>query len=95
MQVSTRYSCVLTAKFDYAVDNATGKWSTPQEAFKYSTARLAKALGVEDDYGFKVIDTRLRVRGTGKVVSYRYESSPGKDFELIGRITPFTAETEG
>jgi len=95
MQVSDVYSAVLTAKFDWATDAGTGKWSTPQEAYKFSTVRLANVSGVESQYPFKVVDTRLRVRGSGRVVVYRYESTPGKDFQLIGRVTPFTAETEG
>lgn len=93
MQTSSTYSCLLTAKFDFAIDNGTGKFSTPQEAYKLSTIRLNG--GSEADYKYKIIDTRLRVRGTGRVVVLRYESSPGKDFELVGRITPFTFETEG
>ncbi len=94
MIVSSIYSALLTAKFDFAIDNASGKWSTPQQAFKYSTLRLNKAV-TEDNYPYSVVDTRLRVRGSGRVVVYRYESEPGKDFELIGRVTSFTAETEG
>ena len=93
MQTSNIYSCLLTVKFDFAIDNSTGKFSTPQESYKLSTLRLKG--GSEDDYKYKVVDTRLRVRGTGRVVVTRYESSPGKDFELIGRVTPFTFETEG
>ena len=95
MKVSDVYSCLLTAKFDFAIDDASGKWSTPQQAFKYSSLRLAKASDVESAYPYSVVDTRLRVRGTGRVVVYRYESEAGKDFELIGRVTPFTAESEG
>ena len=95
MKASNVYSCLLTAKFDFAIDNASGKWSTPQEAFKYSTLRLAKVSNVEANYQHNVVDTRLRVRGTGRVVVYRYESQAGKDFELIGRVTPFATETEG
>lgn len=95
MQTSETYGCTLTAKFDFAIDAGAGKWSTPQEAFKFSSLRLAKVLGFEASYPYSVIDTRLKVRGTGRVVVYRYESVPGKDFELIGRVTPFTAETEG
>jgi hypothetical protein len=93
VQTSSIYSCLLTAKFDFAIDNSTGKFSTPQEAYKLSTLRLKG--GSEADYKYKVVDTRLRVRGSGRVVVLRYESSPGKDFELIGRVTPFTFETEG
>lgn len=95
MVVSDVYSCMLTAKFDFAIDDGAGKWSTPQETFKYRTLQLAKVNNVEDNYPFSVIDTRVKARGTGRVVVYRYESTPGKDFELIGRVTPFTAETEG
>ena len=94
MRLSTTYSALLTAKFDFAIDNASGKWSTPQQAYKYSTIRFNKTL-TEAAYPYSVVDTRLRVRGTGRVVVYRYESEPGKDFELIGRVTAFTAETEG
>ncbi len=94
MKVSATYSAMLTAKFDFAIDNISGKWSTPQEAFKYSTLQLDKVSGIEAAYPYSVVETRLKVPGTGRVVVYRYESSPGKDFELIGRVTPFTTETE-
>ena len=49
----------------------------------------------EDAYPFKIVDTRLKVRGSGRVMSLRYESETGKDFELTGHSTPFTVETEG
>jgi len=93
MTLSDTFSCMLTVKFDFAIDNSAGKWSTPQETYKLSTRRLVGF--TEDTYPFDVIDTRVRARGTGRVVVMRYESSPGKDFELIGRVTPFTFETEG
>lgn len=93
MTLSTIYSCLLTVKFDFAIDNDTGKFSTPQETYKLSTKRLKG--GSEDGYNYKVVDTRVRVRGSGRVIVMRYESSPGKDFQLIGRVTPFTFATEG
>lgn len=93
MTLSDVYSCMLTAKFDFSIDETQSKWSTAQETYKLSTKRLKGR--TEANYGFKVIETRVRVRGSGKVVVMRYESTAGKDFELIGRITPFTFETEG
>lgn len=95
MIASSRYSCILTVKFDFAINAGAGKWSTPQETWKYSTLRLANVNNIEAAYPHDVVDTRVRVRGTGRVMVMRYESTPGKDFELIGRVTPFTAETEG
>lgn len=93
MTLSDIYSFKLTTKFDFAIDSSTGKFSTPQETYKLSTKRLKG--GAEAGYNYKVVDTRVRVRGTGRVAVMRYESSPGKDFQLIGRVTPFTFETEG
>lgn len=95
MRLSDTYSALLTAKFDFAIDNSAGKWSTPQETFKYGTLQFVKAGGIEASYPYSVVDTRVIVAGSGKVVVYRYSSTPGKDFELIGRVTPFTTETEG
>ena len=95
MTISDVYGCLLTVKFDYALNADTGKWSTPQEAYKLSTQRLAKAAVDPRLYPFGVVDTKLKVRGTGHVIVLRYESVPGKDFELIGHITPFTTNTEG
>ena len=94
MILSEIYGCMLTGKFDFSVSSTAAKWSTPQEAFKYSTLRFNKTLN-EFAYPYSVIDTRLRIRGSGKVLVYRYESEAGKDFELIGRVTAFTTETEG
>ncbi len=42
MKLSNTYSAMLTAKFDFAIDDLSGKWSTPQETFKYGTLQLAK-----------------------------------------------------
>ena len=69
MKVSNTYSCLLTVKFDFAIDNSTGKWSTPQETYKYSTKRLGAL--AEEDYPYKVVDTRVRVRGSGKMLVMR------------------------
>lgn len=95
MTLSDVYGCELTVKFDYALDAGTGKWTTPQEAYKLSTQRLAKAAVDPRLYPYGIVDTKLKIRGTGHVVVLRYDSVPGKDFELVGRVTPFTTNTEG
>lgn len=95
MTPSTLYSCVLTAKFGWSTTDLIGRWSTPQETYKLRTQELAKVSGVEADYPYDVVTTRVRVRGSGEVMLLHYESTDGKDFEMAGRVTPFTAETEG
>lgn len=95
MTPSVTYSALLSAQFDWGVGSISGKTTSTQQAFKYNTNYLQKVNLVEASYPFDVIDTRLKVRGTGRVVKMRYESEEGKDFELLGLVTPFTTESEG
>jgi hypothetical protein len=84
MVESDKYSAILTVEFDWSEDGRTGKITREQEAFLYDTRRLAQGGGDEDTYPYKVIDTKLRVRGAGRVMKVRYEADTGKDFILIG-----------
>jgi len=93
MTPSDNNSCILKGKFDFAVSANTGLWTTEKEVWLFNTARLNKAGGVEADYGYSVIETRNKVRGRGKALQLRFESTDGKDFELLGWGVPFEAET--
>ncbi len=95
MTPSDYNSCILTAKFGWSSTDLIGRWSTPQETYKLRTQELAKVDGNEFNYPYDVITTRVRVRGSGEVMLLHYESSDGKFFKMAGRVTPFTAETEG
>lgn len=96
MTKSDVYSCMLTLKYDWSIDSAlSGKWGTPQEAYKLSTRRLARVNFQEAAYPFKIIETKLKARGSGNVVVLRYESTEGKDFQLNARVTPYTFDLEG
>ena len=95
MTPSTTYSCKLSAAFDWSLSTSSGKETTSQQAYLFSTLHLKKVNNVESQYPFSVVDTRLKIKGTGRVMRLRYESEEGKDFQLVGHTTPFTAETEG
>ena len=70
--------------FDWSLDERTKKVTRSQEAYKLDTRRLAQGGGLEADYPYSVVDTKLRVRGSGRVMRVRYESSEGKDMILMG-----------
>lgn len=86
-------SCIIKGKFDYAVTDATGKWSTKEEAYILNALRMDNVSSVEADYGYEVIETKHKVRGNGKTLILRFESTDGKDFELLGWGLPFEATT--
>jgi hypothetical protein len=95
MTPSEANSCMLTIKFGWSISDITGRWSTPQETYKLRTRELERVAFIEADYPYSIVDTRVKVRGTGKVMLMHYESTDGKDFEMAGRVTSFTGETEG
>lgn len=92
-KISAINSCKLKGKFDFSITAAAGKWSIEQEAYRLNTLRMANVSDVEADYGFEVIETKSKVRGNGKALILRWESSPSKDFELLGWGLPFEATT--
>lgn len=84
MITSDEMSALLSAKWDWSTGAASKKQSRTQEAYKLSTRRAAAVNNLESAYPFSVVDTRLRIPGTGRSLVVRYESSAGKDFVLIG-----------
>lgn len=81
---SDNFSSIMSAYFDWSLSSATGKVTTQQEAFKYDTRRLAQGGGIESDYPYEVVDTKLRIRGQGRSMRIRFQSDGGKDLRLLG-----------
>lgn len=91
--LSDSNSCKMTAKFDFGMPNK-GKHGPKQEVYRLNSLRMANAGNDEDDYGFYVVETKNKVRGHGKALVLRFESSPGKDFELLGWSTNISGNTQ-
>lgn len=89
---SANYSCKLTGKFDFSNAATSNKESAAQEVYRLNTLRNTNSSG-EDDYPFEVVETKSKVRGNGKSLVLRWESTSGKDFELLGWATPFEITT--
>lgn len=94
MIISTRMGALLSVIWDWSNNIISKKQSRQQESFKYNTARLNLVSGVETDYPFDIVDTKLRVRGSGRAMKLRYDSVTGKDFVLIGHSIAGQERTE-
>lgn len=79
MIISGVAGCKVSLKWDWS-----NKKSAEQQAVLLSPHLLASVGGDESNYPTAVIDTRLRMRGTGKTFTVRFESVPGKDMILLG-----------
>ena len=91
-------SCKMQVKFDWTDNTSAQKWTTPIEVYKYQLPYLlqysATNPGTENiDYGFSVLTKKEKVRGTGKSIRIRFESSPGKDMQVLGWAISTSGET--
>lgn len=75
-------SCLVSTYWDFR----TTPSQTPQEAYRLKALPVAAATGTLS-YPYTVTSSRLRLRGGGKSLQLRFESSEGKDFHLLGYDT--------
>jgi hypothetical protein len=77
-------SCMISAYWDYADDDVSGKINDPFEAYRYNRLYIPADASDTFDYGQSVITTKNRLTGRGRALSLRFESSTGKDCKLLG-----------
>ena len=77
-------SCLVQAQWGWANSEASGKWGRSFQAYRYRKHYTSSGVGDTYDYGFGVITSKSKLRGSGKVVSLLIKSEPGKDLDLLG-----------
>lgn len=80
--VPVRPSSILVSGY---WDFKTTPSSSPQQAYRFDRLPVIDTGSLSTwDYPNDVINTRLRIRGRGKVLKLKFESESGKDFHLLG-----------
>ena len=77
-------SCMVQAQWDWADSINSGKWGTSFECYRYKRNYIPTGASDTFDYGKNVIVTKSKLRGNGKALSLRIESTAGKDMKLLG-----------
>ncbi len=67
-------SCTFNAQWNWSKSASSGKWTSPREIYRVNRAKS------DGD----VIVTRNRVRGSGRSVAFKFESTEGKPFQIYG-----------
>lgn len=77
-------SCLVQAQWDWTDSSASNRWGTQFQAYRYR--RLYLPVDSSDDYdtGHRTVVTKNKVRGRGRVVSFYFQTEPGKDCRLLG-----------
>lgn len=82
-EVKHESSCMLSTRWDFSDSNKSNKWSRPQQVYRFNRFFIPDT---DEDFGYghDVIQTKNRVRGTGKALNFVFEAEPGKDLHLYG-----------
>lgn len=85
-------SCFMRAEWDWATTAAANKYGSQQQVYR---PRLYIPEDSNDpyDYGQLLVPNKTRIRGRGRSLSLRFDSEAGKDMQLVGWTTSFTAKT--
>lgn len=76
-------SCLLQAQWDWTNSVNSNRWGTKQQVYRIRQPYFPTDPGNFDN-GYSVVETRTKLRGSGKAVSLLFESSPGKHLEILG-----------
>lgn len=76
-------SCLVQSRWDWSGSPASGKWGVPQQGYRLLRYSGIGA-GATFDYGQSVVTTKLRLGGSGRALSLKFESESGKDFHIYG-----------
>jgi hypothetical protein len=83
-------SCLVQAQWNWADSANSGKWGREFQAYRLLRNYIPENVTDSFDYGDKVIITKNKLRGSGKVLSLYIRSEEGKDMKLQGWAMPVT-----
>ncbi len=88
-------SCYLTTKWDWANTTASNKYSTRFQAYRNRRLPLVNPSDLSINTGFRLVETKNRVRGQGHSLQFRFEcDEAGKNFDLYGWQVFYSGNTE-
>ena len=80
-------SCVVQAQWNWTDSPNSGQWGRSFQAYRMRRHYIPENTDSYDD-GYYVVETRNKLRGSGKVLSLLFKSEPGKHCELLGWTMP-------
>jgi hypothetical protein len=83
-------SCKVQAQWDFADSATSGKWGTQFEAYRLLRNFIPESAEDGFDYGYSVITTKTKIRGSGVAVSFKFETTAAKDCQILGWGMPIT-----
>lgn len=77
-------SCMIQTRWDFSDSSASGKWGTPFQAYRLKRNYMPSNTSDEFDYGYTMVSTKNRLRGSGRAFSMKIYTEAGKECHLYG-----------
>lgn len=77
-------SVLMRAIWDWSDDSASGKFGSQQEAYRHRVYYQPSGTADTFDDGYPVVVTRNKLRGRGRVLHLRFDTSTAKDSHILG-----------
>ena len=77
-------SCTTQVQWDFASSTASGKLGNAFEAYRLTRNYIPEDEFDPFDYGYKVITTKNKLRGSGTAISLRFDTKAAHDLQLLG-----------
>lgn len=88
-------SVLMSSRWHFTDSSAANKWSTPIEVYRHRRIWIPPVLpSATFDDGFAVVITKPKLRGRGNAFQLKFESTIGKDFQLIGWSVPILSNVD-
>lgn len=84
LELDNPSGCIVQAQWDWANSANSGKWGATFQAYKFKRNYIPTGVSDTFDYGYRVIVSKNKLRGTGKALSLKIQSESGKDTRLLG-----------
>ena len=84
LQPENPSSCLVQARWDFSDSSSSGKFGTQFEAYRLNRHYIPTGVGDTFDYGQEVITSKTKLRGNGRALTIRFDTSPGKDLYMYG-----------
>ena len=85
-------SCLAQVKWNFADAAVAGKWSDPQQIYRFRRPWIYGDAGDPFNNGLPEVITETKFRGSGRAFSIKFYSEEGKDFQLVGWAAVLSGE---
>jgi len=92
LQLSHPSSCRVRAQWNWTDSVASGQWGNSFQAYRLKRNYIPSGIFDTFDYGYEVIVTKNKLRGSGRSLTLLVESEAGKDMRLLGWSVIVSAE---